>query len=325
MSKLILPRTFRHPSTKKTDTVSHIVREPAEGKRSPLIVSCPHAGLYIPEGFEERLATDPLTFIRRGDIYTDWLSKNAPQYGAAHIISTAAAAYLNIGRAIDSIHPDDLLNPGDLQTNPNDKYVKNGLQQGLIALRTLYNNETIYKNGQEPDAKEIQYRIDQHYLPFHNGLETLVDKALKQHQRALVLDIHSCPSTGTEADIDTGQTRPDIIISNADGKSCNPGLIDLMSAVTKEFGLSIYHNDPYSGGFITQKYGAHSTKAQGSRQNDFDIQSVQIEFSRKSFGMDENTLEIEDGKAFIKMQNFATTLISRLSEYTQDNQHYRPA
>ena len=282
--------------------------------RSPLIVTCPHAGRNFPDqgAFQKRLLVDLVELDRRGDTYTDWLSIAASEAGAHHIICTTAPAFINVGRSLGSVHSDHVR--GSLTTlrpDPNDIYAEKG--QGLVST-TNFTGGNIYQDGQLPDEREILDRVSQFYTPFHDFVDQYARATLQKHGYVLVFDVHSCPTFATTLEPDvTGTRRPDIILSNNGGgskASCKNELIGMAAGFAATHGYSVGLNIPYKGGFLTQKFGAHNNSdKKGS------MESLQIEFARGSYGLNQETLEIEDPRAFEKAQKFCTGLIRILSDY----------
>lgn len=292
---------------------SYVLRVPADELRSGLIVSCPHAGILVPKGFEKRLhpGVKMQEILARGDRWTDWLSISAPEHGAVQLISKAAPSFLNVGRSEHSLYAPDILGgPGSLFCDPNDIYCSDGQGQGLISMYTLHDQKPIYDPGAEPDEIDILRRLNNYYHPFHDQLETQVKNALAIHGRAVVADFHSCPSIGTPTDRDPGEERADIIISNADWRSCSEELMYGLKDLAAHYSLSCTFNTPYSGGFITQKYGAHNPV--WGPQN---CESVQFEFNRYSMGVDEKTMAIDSTRRFKLMQNYADEAMAVIAAY----------
>jgi len=300
---------------------SHYVRRPDNDNKLPFLVVTPHAGIWTPKSLEGQLADDMtlLEVIQRGDVFTDILTTNAPLVGATQIISLVAPSYLNVGRNTTSINPNDVRGGlVNLKHNPNDKYVGQGEGQGLVAVKSLYGNKNIYADGHVPNESEIKYRIQNFYTPFHRKLETAVNQNIDAHGYSLLFDIHSCPSIGAPKDPDAGEERDDIIFSNNVGLSCSPKLMEMVVDLAKKFDYSVSENHPYKGGFNTQKFARKTDE--GYEEHDFGqrgSESLQIEYNRKSMGLNESALIITDIEKFCKMQAFTNTLMERMAGYTR--------
>jgi N-formylglutamate amidohydrolase len=92
------------------------------------------------------------------------------------------------------------------------------------------------------------------------------------------LDLHSMPSQGTAAHADAGKKRPEVVISDFNGKSASTVFKDQVIAAFRAQGFDVGYNWPYLGGRITQRYG----------QPDHRHETIQIELNRALY-MDEKT------------------------------------
>ncbi len=184
----------------------------------------------------------------------------------------------------------------------------------MVACKTLYGDEWFYKAEEHPDAEEIEKRIEEYYSPYHDALENQVERKLNQHGYCLVFDVHSCPSKGTPADSDTGQERPDIIISDADGLSCDLQLVNKLRETAQSSGFTAGVNHVYKGGYITELYSKHASALETKN-----CESIQIEFSRAILGMNEETLEIEDTGKLTNAQELTAELLNIMAQYATEN------
>lgn len=293
-----------HPPMDEDDEAYSFIR--AERSESlPLIVTCPHAGRAFPD---QNPYLDGMVheLDRRGDTYTDALV--APGVRAANIMMLAsriAPAYVNVGRSTDSLFAQDIRGGlAHLQVNPKDIYAQSG--QGLISTRSYHTGDWVFKKDRHPDADEIAHRVKQYHAPYQQVQDAMVKKVASENGLAFLFDVHSCPSSSKTG----GEISSDIILSNADGLSCHPKFMEVAVLAANAAGFSVQQNEPYKGGFATQKYGMRTD----SRNTEFNTQSLQIEWNRLAYGLNEQTLEIEDTDKFIRAQNFMTVLIAALSE-----------
>jgi N-formylglutamate amidohydrolase len=306
------PEDHHPPANENTE--SYGLSMPAGmGEKVPsLIISCPHASGRVPAGFTDRLIVNEKEFIGRSDLLTRRLVEQAGREHAAVIAPNISPSVINAGRKSDSIYPGDVKGGvRDLPWNPGDQYCGKGQGQGLVMVKTLSENPVwAFKPGQHPDEAEIKTLIDTYYTPYHNRLERLVEDSLKQSGNALVFDVHSCPSTGPSCDSDHGQERPQIIISNLEGKSCSSGLVEKLATIAQKHCLTFKINDPYKGGFITQKFGAHAQYGPlGGR-------AIQIEFNRKTaLGIDEEKLMVTDPRKFTRTQRCVHEMIEVMAQH----------
>lgn len=301
-----------HPEGYECESV--ILRTPRGfGEETPLVVSCPHAGVLIPENVLETLAVDPIEVLARGDRYTDWLTAGTPNYGGRQIISKITPTILNVGRSPASLDPNDIRGGAGSLVTEIDKYTANGKGQGIVAFKTLYGAKTLYKPGMEPDEAEIRSRIATYYQPFHDTLDAHINDVSEKHGYALVFDAHSAPAVGNPADMDAGEHRADVILSNNPnerGVSVDDVLLNDLAELAQQHGLSTRINHPYRGGFVTQTYGAN-----GPKGSEGFIEAFQIEFNRGALGINEQTLELVDAAKFVSLQTFTNAMLAHISHY----------
>lgn len=108
-----------------------------------------------------------------------------------------------------------------------------------------------------PIDVEIHNKIlEQYHQPFHGQVEE-VFKAFKArgHKKVYHLDAHSMPSKGTSAHRDEGSTRPQVVVSDVDGTSCEKSFTELVIESYKNADFEVAYNWPYKGGRVTQTYG----------------------------------------------------------------------
>jgi N-formylglutamate amidohydrolase len=126
--------------------------------------------------------------------------------------------------------------------------------------------------------------VEKFHRPFHVSVENLFAKKKSLGlEKVYHLDAHSMPSVGTSAHRDPGERRAEIVVSDSDGKSCEPEFRDLVVACYEEAGFQVVCNWPYKGGRVTQTYG-HPSKGQ---------HSIQVELNRDLY-MDEETKKIKE-------------------------------
>ncbi len=144
----------------------------------------------------------------------------------------------------------------------------------------------------EPISRALHEELTTKYFwPFHKRIEEQF-AAIKRSgaANAYHLDGHSMPSQGTAAHRDPGVKRPQIVVSDQDGKSCEGWYKDTVIAAYEAAGFEVAYNWPYKGGRITETYGQ---PAKGQH-------TVQVEMNRSLY-MDEITKQRKD-EAFSDIQ-----------------------
>ena len=105
-------------------------------------------------------------------------------------------------------------------------------------------NVTLLSRPLETDA--FHRRIAAYHTPYWEALEVLLHRAHAEHGVALLLDVHSMPSSVT----------PDIVVSTRRGTSAAADTVQkALQALSCLSGLDIRVDDPYAGGAITSHFG----------------------------------------------------------------------
>lgn len=131
-----------------------------------------------------------------------------------------------------------------------------------------------------PMSKSLHEQLAKEYFwPFHQKIkQQFQDYLQKGAEKVYHLDAHSMPSRGTDSHRDPGALRPQIVVSDLEGKSCEAWFKDLVIESYKSEGFEVAYNWPYKGGRITETYG----------QPDKGQHTLQVEMNRALY-MDEVT------------------------------------
>lgn len=217
------------------------------GSPSPFILCSPHSGRVYTEHFLASSRLDPVSLRRSEDYYVDDLLAPAAALGAPLIAARFPRAYLDVNREPYELDPELFLDVLPDWANAQSIRVVGGL--GTIA-RIVADGEEIYR---EPlRLEDALIRIDRLYWPFHKALESLIENARRNFGYAVLLDCHSMPSSLVAQS--PGQ-RPDIVLGDRFGTSCDPRLTRFMRGATAALGFDVQMNRPYAGGYITEHYG----------------------------------------------------------------------
>jgi N-formylglutamate deformylase len=202
--------------------------------RLPMLVSMPHAGTDIPDEVADTLA--PCAAARAD---TDWHLPELYGFLEEMGISTISARWSRY--LIDLNRPPENTNlyPG-LDTT------------GLCPLDT-FGRERLYKEGMEPDAAEVQRRLDRYWRPYHEQLGAELERLKAEHGRVVLWEAHSIASVVPR--FFEGKL-PDLNFGTAEGKSCDPGLEEAILGVARaQERYTIALNGRFKGGHITRYYG----------------------------------------------------------------------
>ncbi len=260
---------------------------------APLVFNSPHSGRIYPNAFLEASRLDPLALRKSEDAYIEELFAPVVGLGAPLMHANFPRAYLDVNREPYELDP--ALIAGKLPQYANSQTVRVIGGLGTIA-RIVTDQEEIYRNPLSLDAALC--RIQQLYKPYHAALHQLIANCHRTFGKAVLIDCHSMPSSPNR---NWTQPRPDFVLGDRFGTSCDPEFTRIVAQQLRRLGYRTSTNNPYAGGFITEHYGH---PAQGHH-------ALQIEVNRALY-LDEATFEKTSG--FTTLRSNLETLISGLFE-----------
>lgn len=202
----------------------------------PVLLSIPHGGTAVPQELVGRVRITPEDLFDDGDACT--LDIYDLGDDAASVAKTdIARAFVDMNRAPNERPPDH--------------------PDGVVKSATCL-NRPIYVPNLEPEHALTELLLERYYHPFHACLEAgLYAPGVK-----IALDCHSMLSTAPPIEIDYGHSRPLFCLSNGRGETAPQELLlALAEAIATSFQIDIaqiWLNDPFQGGYITQRYGGGS-------------------------------------------------------------------
>jgi N-formylglutamate deformylase len=221
---------------------------------SPLIVSMPHVGTFIPWSVGRRLSE---CAARRPD--TDWHLERLYDFVGALDATVIVANYSRY--VVDVNRPPDGANLYPGQDTPR-----------LCPIDT-FDRRPLYPAA-DPDDAEIGRRLDTVWRPYHRRIEREIERVRGEHGVALLWDAHSITSEVPR--LFPGRL-PDFNLGTADNTSCDPGLAQaLAAALRRHSGYTAVLDGRFKGGHITRRYGR---PAEG-------VQAIQLEMAEAVY-MDE--------------------------------------
>jgi N-formylglutamate deformylase len=200
---------------------------------SPLIVSMPHAGTFIPHTVGRELND---CAARRSD--TDW---HLP-----HLYNFLAELDATVVTARFSRYVIDVNRPADGAN------LYPGRDTPKLCPSDTFGQEPLYRNGQ-PDTPEIARRLESLWRPYHARLQREIARVLSAHGTAILWDAHSIVSVAPR--LFEGRLA-DFNLGTADGAACDAQLADsLFAALRKHSRFASVLNGRFKGGHITRAYG----------------------------------------------------------------------
>jgi N-formylglutamate deformylase len=224
---------------------------------SPLIVSMPHAGTFVPRSVGRTLND---CAVQRAD--TDW---HLPRiYDFAHALDATVIVASYSRYVIDVNRPPDGTN------------LYPGRDTPRLCPTDTFDRQPLYRDG-EPPPVEIARRVETIWAPYHRRLQGEVERVHARHGVAILWDAHSIVSVAPR--LFEGRL-PDFNLGTADGASCDPALAaSLFAALRRHEGFfSAVLNGRFKGGHITRTYGR---PAEG-------VHAIQLEMAEETY-MDERS------------------------------------
>ena len=200
---------------------------------SPVILAFPHTGTWVPEEIATRLNGEG-TKLRD----TDWHVHEL----YAGLLPEATTVRATFHRYVIDANRDPSgasLYPGQNTT-------------GLVPL-TDFDNQPIWREGEEPTEADVAERTARFHLPYHAALEAEIERVRALHGVAVLYDCHSirsrCPFL-------FDGVLPDFNIGTDNGKTCAPAIEQAVAEICgNAAGYSSVLNGRFRGGWTTRHYG----------------------------------------------------------------------
>jgi len=221
---------------------------------------------------------------------TDWFLDRLydfPELADASLIVAEQSRYV-----IDMNRPqtDESLYPGQTTT-------------GLIP-KTRFDGEPIYET--EPDEAEVARRIEEVWRPYHQRIESEMDRLQKQFGIAVLIEAHSIESVlpllfdGKLSDFNIGTNH---------GQSCDSSLSD---AVLKVLGSQSKYTYVFNGRFV----GGHITRHYGNPTKNH--HAIQFELSQDTY-MDDQS-KVWDAEKANEVQPVFRNIITEIKQWLTTQQ-----
>ncbi|QEE36867.1 N-formylglutamate amidohydrolase [Octadecabacter sp. SW4] len=240
-------------------------------RTTSVVFASPHSGRDYPTAFLRRAVLDAQQIRSSEDAFVDQLFDAAPRHGAPLLLAGAPRAYVDLNRAPEEFDPALIDGIRRAAHNPR---IASGL--GVIP-RVVSNGRAIMRG--KISLAEAHMRITDHWRPYHDQLQTLLDQAHGAFGEAILIDCHSMPHEAIESVSPAGSARPDVVLGDRFGAAAAGSVVERVEAAFASAGFKVARNMPFAGAYITQHYGRPSR-----RQH-----AVQVEIDRALY-MDEQSV-----------------------------------
>jgi N-formylglutamate amidohydrolase len=265
---------------------------------APLVLDSPHSGHDFPADFGAVVTEAELR--ESEDCYVDELYAAAHELGVPLLAATFPRTYLDPNRNAGDVDLDLIDGPWSWEYRPSGKA---RIGKSLI-WRTLEDGRPIYGRKLAPEA--VRRRIDRVHAPYHRSLQEMLEAAFRKHGRVYHINCHSMRSVaGKQSEDGPGSVRPDFVIGDRDGTTCEPRFTELVRETLAGMGYRVTVNDPYKG---VELIRAYSDPKAGRH-------SLQIEINKRLY-MDERTLQKNAGFSTIQknLGELLRVLIDEISD-----------
>lgn len=243
-----------HPPTQAK--ANHLIQ-----REGPLLISLPHNGDFIPHD----LLAQMHPYAKESED-TDWFMYElyAP---LAHALNASLLCSSYSRYVVDLNRPstDETLYPGQNTT-------------GLFPKHT-FSGRPLYLNPTPISSQESQHRIDQYWTPYHQSLQSEIQRLSALHPHIVVWEGHSIKSHVPF--LFEGQL-PDFNLGTNQGQSCSTELQKrLVDWIQSDLTSSLYSgvmNGRFRGGYITRHYGGPSFSTP-----DRTVSTIQLELSQRTY------------------------------------------
>jgi N-formylglutamate deformylase len=202
--------------------------------RTPLLVSLPHCGRHLPEALKPRLVERALR-VEDTDWHLERLYAFVRELGASLLVPRCSRYVIDLNRP------------------PEDAPMYPGANNTELCPTRFFSGDALYREGEAPDAAEIEERRDAYWRPYHHALRGELDRLRAAHGHAVLFDGHSIKS---ELPWLFEGRLPDLNLGTAAGASCAPSLRDALAAVLgAQQRFTHVIDGRFKGGHITRHYG----------------------------------------------------------------------
>lgn len=264
--------------------------------RVALVLDSPHSGFEFPADFDAVVSEFDL---RDGeDCFVDELYLPATELGVTLLAAETPRTYLDPNRHAGDIDLD--LIEGGIWPHTHVPSGKARIGKALI-WRTLDDGRAIY--GRKLKVDEVIARIERHHTPYHRALSDTLDRTHARFGAVYHINCHSMNSVaGMMGEGGEGSPRPDFVLGDRDGTTCDPGFTEFVRCTLAAMEYSVSVNDPYKG---VELIKAYSDPAAGRH-------SLQLEINKRLY-MDEAKRERNAG--FAPLQRRLHNLIEAIADY----------
>jgi N-formylglutamate deformylase len=242
------------------------------GQPTPVLFNSPHSGAEYPDRFLADSRLDALTLRSSEDAFVDDLLTDVTTHGATLLTARLPRAFVDLNRAGDEMDPALIEGASFRRLNPR-------ISAGLGVVPRVVAEGKAIRRG-KISQRAARERVASYHTPYHQVLGSLLQANRRRYGIAVLFDCHSMPHDALSSAPMVNDRRPDMILGDRFGMSCERWVIDFAEKAFSKHGFTVARNAPFAGGYITQNYGKPNRN----------IHCLQIELDRSLY-MDEKRIE----------------------------------
>jgi len=148
-----------------------------------------------------------------------------------------------------------------------------------------FDREAIYRDALQPDADEIEARIEKYWEPYHAALRSELGRLRERHDRVVLWDAHSIRSVVPRF---FAGRLPDLNLGSVGATACDEHLAQrLLRIADGHTRYSAVLDGRFKGGHITRRYGR---PAEG-------VHAVQLELAQLTYMQEQYPYTFDDSRA----------------------------
>jgi N-formylglutamate amidohydrolase len=263
-----------------------------------LVLDSPHSGHDFPADFDAIVSEAELR--ESEDCYVDELYAAAQELGVPLLAATFPRTYLDPNRHAGDVDLELIEGPWPWEYRPSGKA---RIGKSLV-WRTLEDGRPIYGRKLAPEA--VRRRIHRFHGPYHQTLKEHLDTGYHRFGKVYHINCHSMRCVaGKQSEDGAGSVRPDFVIGDRDGTTCEPRFTEIVRSTLAGMGYRVTVNDPYKG---VELIRAYSDPKAGRH-------SLQIEINKRLY-MDEATLRKNVGFSSLQknLGELLRTILDEISD-----------
>lgn len=247
---------------------------------SPLILSFPHGGTYVPPDIFNNLNANGQLLAD-----ADW-----------HI----ARLYENLITDITTVHATFHRYVIDANRDPTGKSLYPGQNTTDLIALTDFDGKAIW--NKEPDEADLQKNLQRFHKPYHQALEAEITRLKAKHGYVILYDCHSIRST---IPFLFSGSLPSFNIGTNDNSTAHIKIEEAIENIVKRATAYNYiFNGRFKGGWTTRHYGDPSNK----------IYAIQMELAQKEYLTDETPPFAYDSNKAERLRVYLKEIMGALSK-----------